>query len=349
MDPDDETPSHRPGIKDVAARAGVGIASVSRVLSGKPGSSAALVQRVLEAAHELGYQPNALAQGLRRGVTPAVMEAAPATRASRTIAFVGADLGDPGVAAMVDGAARALGAAGVPVLFGEPASIDRMPQPAAGAVIVWPGDEDDAVARAWLRDVPASMPTVLVDRSPASDRPAHAVQVDHHAGVLDAALRLLDLGHRRIGLVVGRDTRRSRECVRAVHEACESRGAFDGLVIARGTLAAAHGEASIEAWRSSGRSPTAVILGGHALLEGALRAVARHGLALGTDLSLVTCDDGPLARGHAPPIAVVARDLAGIGRRAAEIALRHLESTAPPETAWLPTWFEPRTSCGRAP
>src|SRR5688572_5071253 len=62
----------RVGITDVAARAGVAASSVSRVLAGHPDVSAAMRQRVLRAAKEIGYEPNTLAQSLRRGVTMSV-------------------------------------------------------------------------------------------------------------------------------------------------------------------------------------------------------------------------------------------------------------------------------------
>ena len=62
----------RPGIREVAELAGVGIASVSRVLSGQPGASAQMAERVLAAARRLGYTPNATAQNLRRRTTRSI-------------------------------------------------------------------------------------------------------------------------------------------------------------------------------------------------------------------------------------------------------------------------------------
>ena len=65
-------PGRRVVIKDVAARAGVAIATVSRVLSGSTDVRADLRERVLRAAAELDYQPDILAQSLRRGATRSV-------------------------------------------------------------------------------------------------------------------------------------------------------------------------------------------------------------------------------------------------------------------------------------
>ncbi|MBO4208427.1 LacI family DNA-binding transcriptional regulator, partial [Micromonospora echinofusca] len=69
-------------IRDVAARAGVALSSVSRVLSGHPDVSAAMRSRVESAAKDLGYEPDLLAQSLRRGST-------------RTVGFVLRDISNP--------------------------------------------------------------------------------------------------------------------------------------------------------------------------------------------------------------------------------------------------------------
>src|SRR5258706_13108947 len=90
-----EPGSARPGIKAVAELAGVGIASVSRVLSGQPGSSPQMTQRVLDAARQLGYAPNLLAQSLRR-------------RATHSIGFVGSDINNPLIGSIVRGPDRLL-------------------------------------------------------------------------------------------------------------------------------------------------------------------------------------------------------------------------------------------------
>src|SRR5260370_36344047 len=62
----------RPGIREVAERAGVGISSVSRVLSGHSDVSPEMREMVMAAVDELGYRPNVLAAGLRRQQTMAI-------------------------------------------------------------------------------------------------------------------------------------------------------------------------------------------------------------------------------------------------------------------------------------
>ncbi|MEM5436511.1 LacI family DNA-binding transcriptional regulator [Paraburkholderia diazotrophica] len=334
-------PKTRPGIKAVAALAGVGIASVSRVLSGQPGSSPQLTQRVLEAARTLGYTPNALAQGLRR-------------KATRSIGFVGSDITNPLIASIVGGAESVLSVAGFSVLLtnsgGVPSvdaeRIEVLMQRQVDGLIVLPALEDDPATLAALRATKA--PIALIDRELPADIPAHYVLSDHHQGVGDAARYLLASGHRRIGLVVGRDVRPTRERIRAMESAFDTFGVKRDLIVHRGTLSPEHGKAALEEMLDAKRPPTAIVLGGNQLLEGALEVVHRRGVQLGTDLSLVSCDDVPLCRFHQPAIATVMRDAAQLGARAAQILLAQIEAPGEPETVSLPTWFVPRPSCGAA-
>ncbi|WP_242561728.1 MULTISPECIES: LacI family DNA-binding transcriptional regulator [Pandoraea] len=332
-------PKGRPGIKAVAALAGVGIASVSRVLSGQPGSSPQLTQRVLEAARTLGYAPNALAQGLRR-------------RATRSIGFVGSDITNPLIASIVRGAESVLTVAGFSVLLtnsgGVPSvdaeRIEVLMHRQVDGLIVLPTLEDDPATLLALRNT--KCPVVLIDRAFPADIPAHYVLSDHYQGMGDAARALLDKGHRRIGLVVGRDVRPTRERVRAMEDAYDRLGLPRNLIVHRGTLSSDHGEVAIEEMLADDDPPTAIVLGGNQLLEGALQAIHRRGLQLGRDLSLVSCDDVPLCRFHQPPIATVMRDAEQLGARAAQLVLTHIETPGTPESVSLPTWFESRASCG---
>jgi LacI family transcriptional regulator len=75
----------------------------------------------------------------------------------------------------------------------------------------------------------------------------------------------------------------------------------------------------------------------------------RRGLRVGRDISLASCDEISITELHDPPIAVVHRDNAEIGRCAAELLLARLEGEEQPATAVLPTWFEPRASCAPPP
>jgi LacI family transcriptional regulator len=329
----------RAGIKEVAKLAGVGIASVSRVLSGQPGSSPDLTQRVLAAARQLGYTPNLMARGLRR-------------RTSRSIGFVNTDITNPLLASIVSGAESVMSSAGysilltnsggVPEVDGE--RIDALIQRQVDGLILLPATENDPAMLGALRGT--DIPIVVIDRTLPADIGAHYVLSDHYAGVGEAARHLLSAGHRRIALIVGRDVRPSRERIRAVEDAYASLALKRELVIDQGTLTVEHGDEALDRLLRLKRPPTAVILGGNQLLEGALRAIRRHEMRLGVDLALACCDEVPLSRLYDPPIATVMRDTALLGQRAAELLLRQINDARESECIVLPTWFEPRASAG---
>ncbi|MGH3385547.1 MAG: LacI family DNA-binding transcriptional regulator, partial [Nocardioidaceae bacterium] len=94
----------RTGIRQVAERAGVAVSSVSRVLSGHPNVSKAMRRRVLLAVADLGYEPDLLAQGLRRGET-------------MTVGFVVGDISNPLLAEIALGAETSLGKLGYSMLL----------------------------------------------------------------------------------------------------------------------------------------------------------------------------------------------------------------------------------------
>jgi len=331
-------PPRRPvNIHQVAELAGVGIASVSRALSGQ-GSSAEMTERVLKAARKLGYTPNVLAQSLR-------------LRATRSIGFVCSDITNPLLSAIVSGAESVLSGSGFSVLLtnsgGIPEKdaerIELLRQRQVDGLIILPAIENDRATLAALRAT--EVPVVVIDRELPRDLDVAYVLSDHYTGVGDAARHLLEGGHRRIGLAVGLDVRPSRERVRAVKDQARAFGAARGVIVDSGSLSDEHGERAMERFLAAKSPITAVILGGNQMLEGALRAVRRHGLKLGRDLSLVCCDDVPLSRLHDPAIATVMRDTGLLGQRAAEVLLEQIRERQPTAPVVLPTWFERRDSC----
>ncbi|WP_413740406.1 LacI family DNA-binding transcriptional regulator [Sodalis sp. RH14] len=343
MSSKNETPvNERAGIRQVAELAGVGIASVSRVLSGQPGVSKEMTERVLAAAEKLRYTPNVLAQSLRR-------------RSTKSIGFVCSDITNPLLASIVSGAESVLTASGFSLLLtnsgGVPAMdaehIDVLQQRQVDGLILLPSLENDEATLSVLRK--STIPMVVIDRTLPDDVNANTVLSDHFTGVGAAARALLQLGHRRIGLVVGRDVRPTRERIRAVREAYQACQAAPDFMIEAGILSVAHGERAMARLLALSHPPTAVILGGNQLLEGALKAVGQRNLVLGRDLSLVCCDDVAIGRLFSPPIATVMRDNGLLGKRAAELLLGQLRHPHDKEHILLPTWFENRASCGPVP
>jgi LacI family transcriptional regulator len=329
------------GIKEVATRAGVGIGSVSRVFSGQPGASDQMRIRVHKAAKSLGYAPNMLAQALRR-------------RTTRSVGFVVSDIANPLISSIVNGAELIFSDAGYSILLtnsGGQSAVDAerirlLRQRQVDGLILLPAREDDPEMLAALGQ--SKIPIMVIDRTLPPAIPARYVLSNHYIGFGDATRHLLDLGHRSIAVIVGPDVRPSRERVRAVRDAYSTRRLRAQFVVDSGPLSVEHGASALKSLLDSSDPPTAVILGGNQLLEGALAVVRARNLRLGRDLSLVSCDDVPLGRLFETPISTVMRNTDLIGQTAAKRLLASVtELPTQPSTVTLPTWFESRASCGK--
>ncbi|HVF75552.1 MAG TPA: LacI family DNA-binding transcriptional regulator [Acidimicrobiales bacterium] len=327
----------RVGIKDVATTAGVAISSVSRVLSGHPDVSAEMKARVLEAVEAVGYEPDFLAQSLRRGVTS-------------TVGFLVGDISNPLFSEIAVGAELALQEAGFAMIIansqGAPeqdaAQLRVLRQRRVDGMIVSLADERNRVAARLLRDM--GRPFVLVDREITGAGATSAVLSDHAAGMRAAAAHLIDLGHRRIGFAGGTPTvRPTRARADALVEACAGRRGVRAVVDC-GAFTAEHGELATARMLDSATPPTAIIAGGNQLLVGVLRAIRARGLHVPGDISLVTCDTTPLAELLEPPLARITRDARELGRMAATLMLGAMQGNRARRIE-LPVEFSPGESC----
>ena len=318
--------------------AGVAISSVSRVLSNHPDVSATMRERVLSAVDELGYEPDFVAQSLRRGRT-------------LSVGFVVGDISNPVMADLAHGAEAVLRAAGYSMLLmnsgGDPrldeAHIRFFRSRRVDGMLLSLASEKSRATLQMLAQV--RVPIVVLDRDIPASIGASAVLSDHRSGMRAAVDHLLNLGHRRIALIgPSLDWRAGRERIGGMKDAIAARRIKDETIARPGSLLAEHGEAAtIELFAMSTR-PTALIAAGNQLLVGTLRALTRLGIRVGEDVALVSCDDFPLSELYSPPIATISRDIVAMGRTAAELLHARLQQSLEPATVMLPTIFRPRAS-----
>jgi LacI family transcriptional regulator len=331
------------GIKDVAARAGVAIATVSRVLSGSTEVRADLRARVIAAAAELDYQPDVLAQSLRRGAT-------------RSMGFVADDLANHTIADIATGAESVLRAHDHSLLVMnserdpslDPLNVRVLRSRRVDALMMCPVEEDDPTTVATLRAL--DIPLCIIEGDQPPSVRASYVHSDHRAGMAQALRHLVELGHTTIALITGPTRYRSaRQRLLAIGDVAA--GAPDITFLHREVeLDAGDGEAAMVGLLAQRPRPTAVLVGGVRILVGVLRAIESAQLELGRDISFVTTDPVSVASVFRPPLASITRDSFGVGRRAAELLLGRLaDPSAPPTTSLLPTVYEPRASVGPAP
>ncbi|MFE0703793.1 LacI family DNA-binding transcriptional regulator [Streptomyces sp. NPDC058872] len=312
-------------MKDVAARAGVGLKTVSRVVNGEPGVTADTERRVREAIESLGFRRNDSARVLRKGRTA-------------TVGLVLEDLADPfygPLSRAVEEVARAHGA----LLFnGSSAEDPEREQELALALcarrvdglVVIPAGEDH---RYLEPEIKAGMATVFVDR-PAGRIDADAVLSDSFGGAHDGVSHLIAHGHRRIGFI-GDHPRihTAAERLRGYRAAMEQAGLpVRDAWVSLGSTAPERVGTAVREMLTAPEPVTAVFSGNNRVTVTVVRVLAAHP----EPVALVGFDDIELA--DLLGVTVVAQDAAALGRAAAECLFRRLDGAdGPPERLVLGT------------
>jgi LacI family transcriptional regulator len=303
-------------ISEVARHAGVGVATVSRVLNGSPAVREETRQRVLDAIAELGYAPNPAARALSTGRTLSIGVVAPFfTR--------------PSVMERLRGVSHVLAGAGYRlVLFdverpGQDSELFRtLPGGLDGllSISLCPPEADLARFEA------AGMPVVLVDHP---DDRLPAVHTDDVAGGRLATEHLLELGHRRIAFLGDFEHNyhgfTSSAMRRSGYQYAMAAAGLD--VEAELVRRAAHGREPAAAMTrellASEQPPTAIFAASDTQAIGVLEAAEALGADVPGDLSVVGYDDIELARYAG--LTTVAQPLEESGVRGAELLLAALE------------------------
>jgi LacI family transcriptional regulator len=171
--------------------------------------------------------------------------------------------------------------------------------------------------------------------------------------MLQAVDYLIELGHRRIALLTaGIEIRPGRERVRGFTEAFAKRKLpLPKDLIRAQSLSADFGFRETTALLQLPDPPTALIAGGNQILVGVLKAVQQVGIEVPKQLSLITCDRTDLATTYPGPLTVIDRNLAEIGRTAADLLLERMGegegATRPAVRIAFPTHLALGRSCAR--
>lgn len=324
----------RPTMKDVAARAGVGLKTVSRVVNGEPGVTPDTERRVQEAITALGFRRNDSARVLRKGRTA-------------SIGLVLEDLADPFYGPLnraVEEVARDHGAL---LINGSSAEDPAREQELVlalcarrvdGLVIIPAGTDH----RYLEPEIAAGVATVFVDR-PAGEIEADVVLSDSFGGARDAVAHLIAHGHRRIGFIGDQPRIHTAvERLRGYRAAMDEAGLpVDESWVALGSTAPERVRSAAEAMLAGPAPVTALFSGNNRVTVTVVRVLAER-----TDpVALVGFDDFELADLISPGITVVAQDAARLGRTAAALLFRRLDGAdEPPQQRVIPTRLIPRGS-----
>ena len=330
-------------IEDVARRAGVSIATVSRSLRGLPDVAPRTRERVLAAARELDYVASPFAARLASGRTYAVGVVVP---------FVSRWF----FTQVVSGAEEVLREAGYDLLLynlgdqaGRERFFERMPvrKRVDGLLVLCLPLTDAEIDSVRALDLPVAVVGSTV--------PGFAsVRIDDVAGAETAVDHLVGLGHRRIGLISGTPdepmhftapVERRRGYRRALRRAGISP---DPSLDVPGHFTPAGGRAAMERLLLLPDPPTAVVAESDEMAYGAMRAIRGAGLTVGVDVSVVGFDNHDLA--DLLELTTIAQPVLRQGDLAARALLAALGPTAPaPRAQTVPTELMVRASTGPPP
>ncbi|CAM5335938.1 LacI family DNA-binding transcriptional regulator [Streptomyces fumanus] len=333
--------NRRPTIKTVAARAGVGRTTVSRVVNGSGLVSDDARARVLAAIKELNYVPNSVARGLVTNRTNAVALVIPESESK---------LGsEPFFAALIRGVSGALAETQTQLqlmLVRDQAERDHLTESVAtrrvdGVLLVSVHAEDRLPG--MLEEM--GLPTVLAGRRDAGERLSY-VNADNAGGAAAAVRHLLERGRTRIATITGpldMDVGRSRLAGwRAAHEAAGVRA--DELLVEVGDFTEEGAGRAMRSLLERAPDLDAVFAASDLMAVGALAELRRRKRRTPRDVAVVGFEDSILARHTNPPLTTVRQPVEEIGRTMVRILTGITQHGAARQQVTLPTELVVRES-----
>lgn len=321
-----------PTVHDVARRAGVSIATVSRVF-GRPDAVAAPTrERVRDAADALGYTPNTTARALQRGRTG-------------YLGLLVHDLANPFYATIAKAAQLEARRHGLSLFCAdhgdrpaEELELAREMGRHVDGLLLYPGRPAEEVAAADLG------PTVVLD-SPVAG--CSTVLMSTKDGIDQAVDHLAALGHSGLTYVDAAPTTMftSADRRRNVESACAR--ARMGLTVV-GPFSPTFGSGVRAADLAVAQGSTALVAFSDQMALGVVRRLTERGVRVGADVSVVGVDDIWIAAQVTPALTTVRMPCAEAGTAAARLLVRRIEHDAPPSGVVLPTELIVRSSTGPA-
>ena len=318
-------------IEEVAAAAGVSRSTVSRVVNGSTAVSPAALAAVERAIAELSYVPNRAARSLASRATMAIALVVP----EDTTRF----FGDPFFAAIVSGINARLSRSDY-VLNLIIASDDPRDKTAAyvrsgavdGAIVVSHHTSDTFIDR-----IAASVPVVYGGRPSRARENDYYIDVDNTAGAYQATTYLVEKGFRRIAHISGPVSMPAGIDRLAGFRSALADAGMVPVAVEDGNFTADGGSAAMARILESGASFDALFVGSDLMARGALAVLARAGIDVPGDVSLIGFDDSPVATAVQPNLTTVRQPSHLQGQQMADVLLSLLAGGTPPHVTMLPT------------
>ncbi len=333
--------SARITIRDVAERAGCGVATVSRVLNNSGPASATVRARVVKVAEELGFEFSDLGRSLQ-------------SRRSRTLAVLVPSLRNDVFAMAIEGVQEAAAAEGYQILlscvnYQEDAEIEAVRtfvSKQVDGVLLTVANPDHSVALAYLRR--HGVPYCLMFNQPISVQPS--VGVNNVAAATMVGNRLLEAGHRDVGFVALRF--RASERSRMRYEGLRTAMLAAGYPAPR--LLEIDGDAGffqdrLEAFLGENPDMTAVFASNDLLALACIKTLRKMGKRVPSDISIVGFDGIEAGELVEPTLASVVTPNARMGTLAFQMVIRALGKGNPAAAHQVFLPFEFRSGASLAP
>jgi len=335
-------PHRSPTIADVATRAGVSIATVSRVLNGSTPVVPETAERIRLAIEELHYVPRTAARIL-------------ASRRTDTLGLLLPEIGGAFFSPLLRGIEAEARAAGFDLLIHATTHIPHASSPGPrrslaehntdGLVVFTQSIDDEELARLQRID----FPVVLLYQSPPEALDIPAVLIENQSGALRVVEHLIEVhGCRRIAFLRGPEGNEDSQQRQAGYElALQSHGIpLDPQLIGTGGFNEEEAATTIQRWVTQGMAFDAVFAGDDDAAAGVLSALRRLGRRIPQQVKVAGFDDLPVARYLTPPLTTVRVPIEAVGRQAIR-QLVHLIRHEPAELlSLMPTELIIRESCG---
>ncbi len=309
-------------LTDVARAAGVSPSTVSRILSGTARVTPETRQKVMGEIERLDYQPNILAQGLKRGQ-------------SMTVGVLTQELNSPFFDGTVQGIEFGFEDSDYDPIFAgghsrkseEKRVLEVLGRRRVDAMIIVGGFLPDPL----LVELARSTVLVIVGRK-VSGLEEQCIYIDNVKGGFDATKHLIDLGHRRIAHITGIPSNLDAiDRFQGYRQALESaRIPYDHQLVVEGAYTEQSGLFAVETLLSRGNRFTAVFCANDQMACGARLAFYRRGMRVPDDISLVGFDGLQYVLFAIPPLTTIRQPMFEMGQGAARLTLSLLEGKKPP-------------------
>jgi LacI family transcriptional regulator, galactose operon repressor len=318
-------------IREVARRAGVSTATVSRALNRPEKVRAMTRDRVLQVVRETHFVFDGIAASM-------------ISRRSRTIGLIIPTIMNSIYAASTQSIQRTAQAAGYTVLLGvsefsprqEAELAQRLLERRADGLILTGGNHHQGL----IEKIRTNGVPFLITWKLMRDKDWPSVSFDNYKAARAAVEFLISLGHRRLGLVCGRTDINDRALDRrqAFEDCLNSHGlAVDPGLIYERDFEMEEGASAMSAMLDTPAPPTAVFCANDIQAIGALALCREKGLSVPGDISIIGFDDLPATSYTRPKLTTVRVPAHDMGRRAAEIMIASIERRIPLQSVELQT------------